>query len=188
MGAGVIPFTVSNDEVRFLFQNTFSGRKVGYLIDFGGGLGPDEDYRETAIREFIEETETMYFSDDVLQANRSVERVAQQIPIVEAVFERTLSIHPEWWCRRESGNPLKPKQWRTYFIEFPYRDIEELNRAWEADAAGRFKKRRKLVWVSAHELLDIYAKYPEKLWKRVRQLENATEIINSILRSKNLSS
>jgi hypothetical protein len=122
----------------------------------------------------------------VPQANRSVERVAQQIPVVEAVFDQTLAIHPDWWCRRASANPLKPKQWRTYFIEFPYRDIEELNRAWETDKIGRFRKRRKLVWVSANELLDLYAKDPGKLWKRVRQLENATDTIKSILRSKNL--
>ena len=65
MGAGVIPFTVIDDEVYFLFQKTFTGRKVGYLIDFGGGLGEGEEYRETAVREFVEETETMYFSNDV---------------------------------------------------------------------------------------------------------------------------
>ncbi|RDH89860.1 MAG: hypothetical protein DIZ77_14935 [endosymbiont of Seepiophila jonesi] len=80
MGAGVIPFAVSDCKVYFLFQTTFAGRKTGYLIDFGGGLGVDEDYRETAIREFIEETETMYFSDDIQQASRSVERVMNQTP------------------------------------------------------------------------------------------------------------
>jgi 8-oxo-dGTP pyrophosphatase MutT (NUDIX family) len=184
MGAGVIPFTVRSNEVSFLFQTTFSGRKVGYLIDFGGGLAPDEGYRETAIREFVEETETMYFSDNVQQASRSVESVEQQIPIVEAVFDQTLATHPDWWCQRAPGNPLKPKQWRTYFIEFPYRDIEELNREWEADQIGRFKKRRKLVWITADELLAIYANAPDKLWKRVRQLENAPDTVNSILRCR----
>ena len=36
MGAGVIPFAVAEGKVSFLFQTTFSGRKVGHLIDFGG--------------------------------------------------------------------------------------------------------------------------------------------------------
>ena len=53
MGAGVIPFAVLDSEVFFLFQKTFTGRKVGHLIDFGGGLGAGEDYQETAIREFV---------------------------------------------------------------------------------------------------------------------------------------
>ena len=80
MGAGVIPFAVHGNEVSFLFQTTFTGRKVGHLIDFGGGLGPDEGYRETAIREFVEETETMYFSDDLQQASRIGEVSAQANP------------------------------------------------------------------------------------------------------------
>ncbi|MBL3588406.1 MAG: hypothetical protein JMN24_01265 [gamma proteobacterium endosymbiont of Lamellibrachia anaximandri] len=184
MGAGVIPFAVSDCKVYFLFQTTFTGRKTGYLIDFGGGLGVDEDYRETAIREFIEETETMYFSDDIQQASRSVERVMNQTPIVEALFDETLSVHPDWWCRQAPGNPLNPKRWKTFFIEFPYRDIEVLNREWEADMVGRFKKRRELVWVAAGKLLTIYENAPNMLWKRVRQLENATETVRSILQSK----
>ena len=184
MGAGVIPFAVSDGKVYFLFQTTFSGRKAGHLIDFGGGLGAGEDYRETAIREFIEETETMYFSDDVREASRTVERIRNQIPVVAALFDETLAIHPDWCCRRAPGNPLQPKRWKTYFIEFPYRDIGELNREWETDRAGRFKKRRKLVWVAAQELLSIYENTPEKLWKRVRQLENAAETVRAILQSK----
>ena len=174
MGAGVLPFSVSGGKVYFLFQMTFTGRKVGYLIDFGGGLGDGEDYRETAIREFVEETETMYFSDDVQQASRTV----------EALFDETLAVHPDWCCRRAPGNPLKPKLWQTFFIEFPYRDIEMLNTEWANDTVGRFKKRRELVWVEADVLLAIYENAPDRLWKRVRQLENATETIRSIVQGK----
>lgn len=184
MGAGVIPFAVSSGKVYFLFQTTFSGRKAGHLIDFGGGLGTGEDFRETAIREFIEETETMYFSADIQQASRTTARISEQIPILDALFDETLEAHPEWCCRRAPGNPLRPKSWRTFFIEFPYRDIETLNREWEADKVGRFKKRRELFWVTADELLAIYADTPEKLWKRVRQLENATNTVRAILESK----
>jgi hypothetical protein len=184
MGAGVIPFAVSDGKVYFLFQTTFSGRKAGHLIDFGGGLGAGEDYRGTAIREFIEETETMYFSADVQQASRTAERVRSQIPILEALFDVTLEVHPEWCCRRAPGNPLRPKSWQTFFIEFPYRDIEVLNREWAADKVGRFKKRRELFWVAAAELLAIYENSPDRLWKRVRQLENAAETVRAILQSK----
>jgi len=184
MGAGVIPFTVVDGHVSFLFQTTFSGRKVGYLIDFGGGLGAGEDYRDTAIREFVEETETMYFAEDIQQARRTVERVNRQIPVVESLFDKTLSVHPHWWCKRAPGNPLNPKLWRSFFIEFPYRDIEELNRLWAQDTTGRFKKRRELVWLAGSELLDIYDHTPDRLWKRVRQLENARETVHSILQAK----
>lgn len=184
MGAGVIPFAVTDGKVLFLFQKTFSGRKVGYLIDFGGGLGVDEDYRNTAIREFVEETETMYFTEDIRQAYRSAENIERQIPLVEALFEKTLSAHPHWWCKRAAGNPLKPKSWRTFFIEFPYRDIEQLNREWAQDDSGRFRKRRELHWITGDALLDMYDKTPESLWKRVRQLENARQTIREILQNK----
>ena len=96
MGAGVIPFAVIDGEVNFLLQKTFTGRKVGYFIDFGGGLVEGEDYQETAIREFVEETETMYFSNDVQHASRTIENVNNQIPIVEALFNETLEAHPDW--------------------------------------------------------------------------------------------
>jgi len=184
IGAGLIPFALSDNRVYFLFQNTFSGRKTGYLIDFGGGVGVDEDYREAAIREFIEETETMYFSDDVSSACRTPETIEDQIPIVEALFDQTQETNPGWWCQRAPGDSLRPKRWKTFFVEFPYRDIEELNREWEADRTGRFKKRRKLVWVAADALLTIYENTPDKLWKRVRELENAPAVVDAIRRSK----
>ena len=184
MGAGVIPFSVQDRKVYFLFQTTFSGRTTGHLIDFGGGVNADENARSCAIREFIEETETMYFSKNVGRARRSAAAVRQQIPIVEALFEETLALHPDWWCRRAPGNPLKPKRWKTFFVEFPYRDVETLNREWKADEAGRFKKRRELFWVETNALLSIYENAPEKLWKRVRQLENATAIIRAIQENK----
>jgi hypothetical protein len=180
MGAGVIPIAVRDEEVLFLFQKTFTGRKVGYLIDFGGGVGAGENHRATAVREFVEETETMYLADDLAVARRSPDRIREQITLVEAIFERTLSKHPHWWCQRRSADVEKPKDWRTYFIEFPFRDISEMNKAWQSDTSGRFKKRRQLVWLAADRLLDIYARSPEQLWNRVRQLNNAEPLIREI--------
>jgi hypothetical protein len=184
MGAGVIPFTVVAGEVSFLFQTTFSGRKAGYLVDFGGGSGPGEDFRDTAVREFVEETETLYLADDIREACRTLENVNRQIPVVRSLFDETLSAHPDWWCRRAPGDPGNPKVWRTFFIEFPDRDIEAINREWATDGTGRFKKRRELIRVAGDELLAIYDRTPEKLWKRVRQLENAKETVGDILQSR----
>jgi 8-oxo-dGTP pyrophosphatase MutT (NUDIX family) len=180
MGAGVIPLVIKDGELLFLFQKTFSGRKTGYLIDFGGGLGDGEDYRATAIREFVEETETMYLSDDLKAAHRSEDRVMEQVMQVDEIFEHTLSAHPHWWRRRNPGSREKSKDWRTYFIEFPFRNILALNSEWESDSSGRFRKRRELVWIPADRLLDIYARSPNELWKRVRQLEDTETLIHEI--------
>jgi len=180
VSAGVIPFCVKDRRVLFLFQKTFSGRKAGHLVDFGGGGEPGESRRQTAIREFVEETETMFFSADVSSASLTPESVLEQIPLVEALFDNTLGSHPDWRCRRGPGSSGKLKDWETFFIEFAYRDVTDMNREWQLDAGTRFSKRRELQWVSAETLCDLYERSPDRLWKRVRQLINATTLIRSI--------
>lgn len=179
-GAGVIPFAVVNGDTLFLFQSVFSGRKAGHLIDFGGGIGEGESARDCAMREFIEETETMFFASDLAQARRTAASVAAQLPIIASLFDATLSVHPDWWCRRSTVDPQKPKEWTTFFIEVPYRDPTPMNAAWRLDRHGRFKKRRELRWVPADELLAMYRDNPLRLWKRVRQLDGAPALIARI--------
>jgi len=180
MGAGVIPFCVQGEQVLFLFHKTFSGRRAGHLVDFGGGGEPGESHRQTAIREFIEETETMYFSENIHTAELTQARIQAQTPLLEALFDRTLRGHPDWWCQRGKRSTGKPGDWKTFFVEFEYRDVTDMNREWELDAGTRFSKRRELVWMPADTLCDIYEHSPDRLWKRVRQLVNAKETIQAI--------
>jgi hypothetical protein len=180
MGAGVIPFCVKDGQVLFLFHKTFSGRRAGHLVDFGGGGEPGESHRQTAIREFIEETETMYLSANTGTARITRKRVQAQIPVLEALFDRTLQSHPDWWCQRVKGRNGKPRDWKTFFIEFEYRDVTDMNLAWKLDGGRRFKKRRELVWLPAGSLSDIFEHSPDRLWKRVRQLANAKTMIRTI--------
>lgn len=180
MGAGVIPFCVKDRQVLFLFHKTFSGRRAGHLVDFGGGGEPGESHRQTAIREFIEETETMYLSACTGTARVTRERIQAQIPLLEALFDRTLRSHPDWWCQRGKGSNGETRDWKTFFIEFEYRDVTDMNLAWELDGGARFTKRRELVWLPAGSLSDIFEHSPDRLWKRVRQLVNATAMIRTI--------
>ena len=183
-GAGVSPFAVHGQHVRFLFQKVFSGRKAGHLIDFGGGIGDGESARQCAMREFVEETETMYLSADPVRARRTPQSVEAQLPRIAALFDATLSAHPDWWCRRAPGKPHRPKDWKTFFVEMPYRDPAWMNRAWRDDRTGRYKKRRELIWIPASELMAIYASDTARLWKRVRQLEHAPTLIRRIQQVK----
>ena len=128
MGAGIIPFCVNDGQVLFLFHKTFSGRRAGQLVDFGGGREQGESHRQTAIREFIEETETMFFSENIHAAELTRERIQAQTPLLESLFDRTLQSHPDWWCQREAGSKGKPRDWKTFFIEFEYRDVVDMNR------------------------------------------------------------
>jgi hypothetical protein len=181
VAAGVIPFCVKDGRVLFLFHKTFSGRRAGLLVDFGGGARPGENHRQTAIREFIEETEAMFFSDNT-HAVATREQVQVQTELLEKLFENTLRHHPDWWCRRERGG--KARNWKTFFIEVEYRDVTDMNTQWEMNPGARFSKRRELVWIAADTLNDLYARSPGCLWKRVRQLSNVRETIESIITSK----
>ena len=183
MGAGVIPFCVRDGNVHFLFHRTFSGRRAGCLVDFGGGSEPGEDYRQTAIREFVEETETLFFADNPAGVTGSRARIEAQIPLVEACFSRTLDEHPDWWCPRTSRAGGRPREWKTFFVEFDCRDVAPMNREWALDHGRRFTKRRELVWVPATMLCEYYRDSPERLWRRVRQLQRLPETVASIIRS-----
>lgn len=184
MGAGVIPFCVVEGRVYFLFHTTFSGRRAGHLVDFGGGGLAGEGYRQTAMREFVEETETMYFSRHLKKAVITEQRVQSQIQVLEKLFDDTLREHPGWWCKRKASGSGRPKDWRTYFIEIGYRDPDEMNKEWRNDGGRRFVKRRELVWVGSEALIEIYQKEPHRLWRRVRQLKKAKKTIRAIVNAK----
>ena len=184
MGAGVIPFCVVEGRVYFLFHTTFSGRRAGHLVDFGGGGLAGEGYRQTAMREFVEETETMYFSRHLKKAVITEQRVQSQIQVLEKLFDDTLREHPGWWCKRKASGSGRPKDWRTYFVEIGYRDPDEMNKEWRNDGGRRFVKRRELVWVGSEALIEIYQKEPHRLWRRVRQLKKAKKTIRAIVNAK----
>ena len=184
MGACVLPFCVVEGRVYFLFHTTFSGRRAGHLVDFGGGGLAGEGYRQTAMREFVEETETMYFSRHLQQAVITEQRVQSQIQVLEKLFDDTLREHPGWWCKRKASGSGRPKDWRTYFIEIGYRDPDEMNKEWRNDGGRRFVKRRELVWVGSEALIEIYQKEPHRLWRRVRQLKKAKKTIRAIVNAK----
>lgn len=48
---------------------------------------PAEDYRRAAVREFVEETETLFFGSDLERAARTPPRIAEQLVIMEQRLE-----------------------------------------------------------------------------------------------------
>ncbi len=179
-GAGVIPFAWVDGTARFLFHKTFSGRRAGLLVDFGGGSQAGETLYQTAAREFVEETEAMFFADNCNGCSDTRMPMESQYQLMLQLIENTQRLHPQWCCRRGSVNADKPRDWKTYFVEVEYRDPGEMNTAWAEDQHGRFRKRRELLWLSAEQLLDVFDNRPETLWKRVRELEGASEIVRAI--------
>ena len=179
-GAGVIPFAWVDGTSCFLFHKTFTGRRAGLLVDFGGGSEACETQYQTAAREFIEETEAMFFTDSCKDNRNTQMQMKSQYQLMLQMIENTQSEHPQWWCRRGSVTDDKPRDWKTYFVELDYKPPDDMNAAWAEDKSGRFKKQRELLWLTAAQLLDIFDNRPESLWKRVRELEGASDIVRSI--------
>ena len=184
-GAGVIPFSWVDDTACFLFHKTFTGRRAGLLVDFGGGSQAGETQYQTAAREFIEETEAMFFADSCNEDSDRRMQMGSQYQLMLRLIENTQSQHPQWWCRRVSVNDDKPRDWKTYFVEVDYRAPDEMNTAWAEDKHGRFKKRRELLWLTAEQLLDVFDNRSETLWTRVRELEGASDIVRAIAGKSN---
>ena len=179
-GAGVIPFAIEDGAVWFLFHKTFSGRRAGLLVDFGGGSRPDESQLQTAAREFVEETEAMFFANS---CNDDL------TPLIQSQYHRMLQLMEQMQntqadrcCVRRNRNGDKPRDWKTFFVEVAFRDVTDMNMAWAEDSAGRFKKRRELCWVAADKLLEIVENRPEALWKRIREYEGLRDVILAIMK------
>lgn len=61
VGAGILAYCFHEGEIYVLLHRTTSGKKLGYLVDCGGGSKGGEPPEETAIREFGEETGGIFF-------------------------------------------------------------------------------------------------------------------------------
>jgi hypothetical protein len=136
------------------------------------------------VREFVEETDTMFLASDLSRARRTPARITAQIPIMDKLLCRTLDAHPDWWCQRAPGSKIPPKDWRSFFVEVEHRDIDDINAQWAGDDGSRFKKPRELLWLPGDELVTIIDTAPERLWKRVRQLLGIRETVAAILAAK----
>ncbi len=178
-GAGIIPFTLSDGQVHFLFHKTFSGRRAGLIVDFGGRSLSGESQLQTAAREFIEETEAMFLAADPALAELALDK-ASQIQAVLNLLQQTQQRHPDRWCQRQNTKHKKPKNWRTYFLEVEYKTLDRINELWEANPQQRFKKRRELIWLTSDQLLDLFSNRPDKLWTRVRELNGVESVIRAI--------
>ena len=182
-GASVIPFAINHGSVKFLFHKTFSGRRAGLLVDFGGSSRAGESYAQTAAREFVEETEAMYFAGHADAA--SVADFEPQCQWMLSLLERMQADYPDLQCRRIMKDGKGYRAWSAFVVEVPFKNLDTMNLAWAQDTSGRFRKRRELLWLPADHLLDIIDNHPQKLWKRIREYEGLRDAVVALQRRFN---
>eukprot|EP01118_Nematostelium_gracile_P001063 TRINITY_DN1105_c0_g1_i1.p1 TRINITY_DN1105_c0_g1~~TRINITY_DN1105_c0_g1_i1.p1 ORF type:complete len:183 (-),score=57.40 TRINITY_DN1105_c0_g1_i1:88-636(-) len=154
--AGILPFAIHDGEMYFLFHRTFVGKKMGTLIDMGGGISKEDnkDIKRTAAREFSEETAGLYFSEDpeadaeFLHQDNMTESDMQQGRVVRECTERVFEMlqkQPVWVF----GG------YKLHVLEIPYHDLKALNKAFE-----KAPKKREFLWVHVNDIIQNKTVYP----------------------------
>jgi hypothetical protein len=180
-GAGVVPFAVLerepgdeasvSQEVMVLFHTKEVGKKVGYLVDFGGGVGEDEgDDSAVAVaaREMSEETAGVFdlSPDELARQPIASNRAVQASPLTTLATGRLLARllkglghYGEVAARveeEEGGDGDKVWHGSTdeggyevFFVRMPYVSADELNQLFAvSDRRCRFQ------WVPLNELVE----------------------------------
>eukprot|EP01124_Arcella_intermedia_P020431 TRINITY_DN27905_c0_g1_i1.p1 TRINITY_DN27905_c0_g1~~TRINITY_DN27905_c0_g1_i1.p1 ORF type:complete len:207 (+),score=28.51 TRINITY_DN27905_c0_g1_i1:50-670(+) len=174
-GAGVVPFAVHNGEVLFLLHKTFQGAKKGTLIDWGGSTESRETPLQTAAREFVEETECMYFASDIpshLSRKSEPERTKQIALVEELLGKGTVG-----YCNSHFGL----LSYRAFFAQFPYRDLSTINKRFQKAKEYGLEKTRQLEWVTTEQLLEgLSDKSSTPLFVRLKNINNLSKIVIDI--------
>uniref|UniRef100_A0A6C0AZW4 Nudix hydrolase domain-containing protein n=1 Tax=viral metagenome TaxID=1070528 RepID=A0A6C0AZW4_9ZZZZ len=123
--AGIVPYTISNGYTYFLLGKETSNNKWSGFV---GGSEPGETPRKTAIREFHEETATIFTN-----ANGYIEK---QLTLIEPIIEKT-----------STGKTVY-----IWFVEFPaYVDFLQFYINKQILNEKHFKEKSELRWFSFYE-------------------------------------
>jgi len=166
MGAGILAYGVHKQQLYVLLHTTTSGKKVGHLVDCGGGDKEGESSLQTAIREFAEETAGVFFPPSSMTREdlsrkisaisdvhtiQSLPEITESISVSKTFFEAQKTIH----------SPLMAtwfSLWRyfVYVLEVPFIDTALLNDAMKSLGT----KQKIFYWVPVEEVINIQTKLP----------------------------
>jgi hypothetical protein len=193
-GAGILPFSIDpNGKLKFLFHKTFEGKKVGYLIDFGGAVENEDvkngDLLQAAVREFCEETAGLLNSEDIendfkkyfllkrAEENQNDNFSEEEIQSNEFVKNSVKYCYEK--ISNDSDNIFKTScdSYTLFLIKINYFEVEKINKIFETN----FKKKREFVWTEINDILNSSDnKILNQIYPRVRYSKNFLEIIKNI--------
>ncbi len=171
--AGVIPYTIHNDTVYFLLQQSINPqRKKDYgWNDFGGKkLSPGETTAETASREFSEETSCLFFLKenkseendkfyDMLKNNIELSYDNDTIEILKKLILLSQNFYADKITEFVLPIYISSKEtYISYFIRVPYIPQEDLPRAEDIHIPYESRYLRNCQWFSFDELMELNEK------------------------------
>jgi hypothetical protein len=186
-GAGILPFSVHDNKVYFLFQKANEGRKANQLVDFGGARYDHEnDPQVTAAREFSEETCGLFSSNNLEEAARHLEgKNEKEIETSEIVQNGTMKIlqilesKQNVWMSRIS----EPPGYVMYFVMIEYQPLALINHIVNNkrndNNSNQLRKQREFHWVSSDQIRT--NSLPAPLFPRVTSVKNVFNIMNQII-------
>lgn len=185
-GAGVLPFAVDErGAVHFLFHRTFRGKKQGSLIDWGGAVDATDWMRGpmwTAAREFSEEMEGLFYSDDPIGEPNPRGNIGADTTRTYEALQACHNAHPRWSVSHSFFHAHY--NYRLFFLQVDHRDVGRMNARFAAEcrpgARGGFHKRRELVWIDAHTLMDHLRSTDGRLFVRLHTLPGLARRITLI--------
>eukprot|EP01091_Cochliopodium_minus_P011604 TRINITY_DN3332_c0_g1_i1.p1 TRINITY_DN3332_c0_g1~~TRINITY_DN3332_c0_g1_i1.p1 ORF type:complete len:207 (-),score=82.83 TRINITY_DN3332_c0_g1_i1:84-704(-) len=141
VGGGILAYYVDKKgKNHFLLQQTYSGRKVGHLIDLGGQVNENESQEDGAIREFFEEGGKLVF----------------KLEEIKKYFDISQTFNKEFYAERNK------KEWKLYFVRFPKFDLAPLNNFKPPEGS----KKREFFWISEKKLLEAWKRKKEEKKKQ----------------------
>jgi 8-oxo-dGTP pyrophosphatase MutT (NUDIX family) len=164
-GAGVVPFALASDgKVVVLFHTKEVGKKVGYLVDFGGGLSSEhEPAVDAAVREVSEETGGVFdlSPEEIAQQPFASNRALQQSPLTTLAAQRLrprlltgVSRYLKNGAQSDDGvdrvwhGSTGEGGYEVFFVRVPYVSADQLNQLFaSSDRRCRFQ------WVDLEALL-----------------------------------
>lgn len=169
--AGVIPYSIHNGKILFLFQKELEPqrKKDSGLNDFGGKRVTDvETTAEAAAREFSEETSCLFYlvdtndnsgAYDILKDNpdlvydeTAIDTLKRLIPLSQKYYHEKIT---------EYASPIyisSKEIYISYFIRVPYIPDTDLPRAEDIHVPYDDRYIRECKWFTAEEVLQMNEK------------------------------
>jgi 8-oxo-dGTP pyrophosphatase MutT (NUDIX family) len=174
MGAGILPATILNNELYFLFgkENHFETSAPGFS-DFGGGTEPGESYFETAVREGSEELTGFLGNDKEIKKmlkRTGTYNIEHKTPNVKKIYSMFIF-------------PLEYDPKLVYYYNNNQRFLQNRLEP-EVIKTTKIFEKAEIRWISVREMVQKKTIFRPFFINMIERLDNEKENIKKFIESK----